>query len=387
MGIRRISADQADLRTIEYAFSHSPLPEDSRAKWQESMSYFTESVVLINEENGVSVAEASAIPLRQNVRGTVHPMAGVAGVAAQPQVRRRGYIRDLLTELLGQMRDEGHAVSVLYPFRASFYAKFGYVGMPKPRYARFDPAGLGELRALELDGETEWQQIGTGHPLYRGLKERLLTQRHGFAVFPESRDVRFRDRNEHWLVTAKSGGEVIGAAAYRIERDGGKAILRADSFLYTSPLGRSLLLQFFAMHADHMQEIVVPVAPDEFPELWATDLTGPIEVKPSAGHAPMGRVLSVEALEGMAVGPGRIGVEIVDDPFIAGKYVLDGTSGRLEVTSGDPTVTLTPAGFAALVYGVLTPEDIALRGLGTIPDPAGLATLFPRQVPYVFAEF
>ncbi|ALG07751.1 GNAT family N-acetyltransferase [Kibdelosporangium phytohabitans] len=387
MGIRRISADQADLRTIEYAFAQSPMPADARAKWTEAMSYNTDSVVLISEEDGVSVTEASAVRLRQNIRGTVYAMAGIAGVAAQPQVRRRGYIRELLTELLGQMREEGHAVSVLYPFRASFYAKFGYVGMPKPRFARFDPTGLSDLRALELDGETEWQQISAGYPLYRGLNERLLTQRHGFAVFPESRDVRIRDRDEHWLVTAKSGGEVIGAAAYRIDRDGGNAILHADSFLHAGPLGRSLLLRFFAMHADHMQEIVVPVAPDEFPELWATDLTGPIEVKPLAGHAPMGRVLSVEALEGMAVGPGRIGVEIVDDPFIAGKYVLDGTSGRLEITPGAPEVTLTSAGFAGLVYGVLSPEEIVLRGLGTIPDQAGLATLFPRQVPYVFAAF
>nr|WP_042189641.1 GNAT family N-acetyltransferase [Kibdelosporangium sp. MJ126-NF4]CEL18796.1 Acetyltransferase [Kibdelosporangium sp. MJ126-NF4]CTQ96351.1 Acetyltransferase [Kibdelosporangium sp. MJ126-NF4] len=387
MGIRRISADQTDLRTIEYAFSHSPLPADGRAKWQEAMSYNSDSVVLISEENGVSVAEASAVPLRQNIRGSVYPMAGIAGVAAQPQVRRRGYVRELLTELLGQMRDEGHAVSVLYPFRASFYAKFGYVGLPKPRWARFDPSGLSDLRALELDGETEWQQIGAGYPLYRGLNERLLAQRHGFAVFPESRDVRIRDRDEHWLLTAKSGGEVVGASAYRIDRDGSKAILHADSLLYSNPLGRSLLLQFFAMHADHMQEIAVPVAPDEFPELWATDLTGRIEVKPLAGHAPMGRVLSVEALQGMAVGPGRVGVEIVDDPFIGGKYMLDGTSGRLAVTSGDPEVTLTSAGFAGLVYGVLSPADIVLRGLGTVPDPTGLATLFPRQIPYVFAEF
>jgi hypothetical protein len=57
--------------------------------------------------------------------------------------------------------------------------------------------------------------------------------------------------------------------------------------------------------------------------------------------------------------------------------------------AGPAAATLTAAGLSALVYGVLDPEDIALRGLGDIPaEPAAkLRTLFPRQVPYLYARF
>ncbi|MFC0113130.1 GNAT family N-acetyltransferase [Kibdelosporangium aridum] len=391
MQIRRVPADEReDFRTLEYAFSRSPLPEESRTKMREGrVDYAGGGLTLVAEEDGVAVAEGTSISMRQNVRGTVYPMAGIAAVAAQPHVRRKGHIRALLTELFGQVRDEGHVVSALYPFRASFYGRLGFVGTPKVRNVRFNPADLGHLLRADLPGSTEWQQIDSGYPLYREFTERLLSQRHGFSVFPDERAVQLRDKNETWLLTAKSGDEIIGASVYRITDHGGT--LQARNLLYTSPLGRALLLQFFARHVDQVADIEVTIAPDEFPELWATDLAVHVETKVSfpTGGAPMARVLSVEALQGMQVGEGRVGVEIVDDDFIAGKYMLDGTSGSLEVTSGDPTVTLTAAGFSGLVYGVLSPEDIAVRGFGSVPAEAisELAKLFPRNVPYFFSEF
>src|ERR1043165_9208305 len=116
MGIRRVPGDQNNVRTLGYAFTPSPLAPDGREKWQNWARYNADSVVLVAEEDGVSVAEVSALPMRQNVRGTVYPMGGVAAVAAQPHVRRRGHIRTLMTELHGQLRDEGHVFSGLYPF-------------------------------------------------------------------------------------------------------------------------------------------------------------------------------------------------------------------------------------------------------------------------------
>ncbi len=83
--------------------------------------------------------------MRQNIRGTVLPMAGVAGVATHPLARRRGLVRTLLNQLLEEMRDDGTPVSVLYPFRTSFYARFGYVTLPQHRTAVFSPDGLAGL--------------------------------------------------------------------------------------------------------------------------------------------------------------------------------------------------------------------------------------------------
>jgi hypothetical protein len=41
------------------------------------------------------------------------------------------------------------------------------------------------------------------------------------------------------------------------------------------------------------------------------------------------------------------------------------------------------------VYGALDPVEVAVRGLGTVPVDTveGLRALFPRQAPYLVADF
>jgi len=358
----------------------------------EAQPYHQDNVTLVAEEDGTAVAEASAIPMRQNVRGTVYPMAGIAGVASHPLARRRGHVRAVLDELLGRMRDEGNAVSALYPFRPSFYERFGYVGVPRTRTVRFSPADLGSLIRTEPAGDVALDRVGAGFGVYRKFTHGLLPLRHGFSVLPECQEAQLRDADARWLVTARVDGEVVGAVTYRITGFGEELI--ADDLLVTGPLGRALLLRFFARHVDQVATIVLTVPPDEVPELWTTDLAAVTETRTAfpASAAPMARVLSLDALNGMAVGAGRVEVRIVDDPLLGGSYVLDGRSGVLEVTRSaapSPGVTLTAMGLSGLVYGVLQPGDVVIRGFGDVPSDAvpDLSALFPRSLPYFFARF
>jgi predicted acetyltransferase len=396
MQIRRVSAQErleTSFPLTAYAFAPSPSTDDTREALRDNLPYILGHVTLVAEDSGDTRAAVTAIPMRQNVRGSVYPMAGIAGVATHPLARRQGHIRTLLTRLLGEMRDDGQPISALYPFRSSFYQRFGYIGLPMPPTVSFAPADLAPLLRAELPGEVGWERVGDGYDAYREVTERLLGQRHGFATLPDYAAVRLRDKDVRWLATARAGGELVGAVTYRIVDHGDD--LLADDLLTTGPLGRALLLRFFAGHVDQVTRVKVTVDPDEAPEQWATDLAFVSESKVSvpAFHAPMARVLSLDALAGMAVGPGRVAVTVVDDPFIAGGYLLDGAQGKLEVTRGGsaavPAATLTVPGLSGLVYGVLDPAELALRGLGTVPDGAAeeLRTLFPRQRPYVVAQF
>jgi predicted N-acetyltransferase YhbS len=394
--IRRISNEErlsVALPLQVYAFDRSPQSADDLERFREHLPYAEDSVTLVAEEDGRATAVGYAIPMRQNVRGSVYPMAGIAGVATHPLARRRGHVRALLTALLDAARDEGSVLSALYPFRPSFYERFGYVSLPAPRTVSFAPADLGRLLGTDLPGELAWQRIRDGYEAYRALLQRLLADRHGFATFPDSRAVRDRDRDEQWLATARVDGEVVGAVAYRITRHAGE--IDADHLLSTGPLGRALLLRFFARHVDQSVKVTTTVAPDEMPELWATDLGTVSEIKAAfPSHAPMARVLSLDALAGTAVGPGRVTVEVTDDPFVAGSYLLDGSTGALEVTRAAPSgpvpvATLTVAGLSALVYGVLDPVEVAIRGLGRVPEDAAaqLRTMWTRKIPYLAVGF
>jgi predicted N-acetyltransferase YhbS len=395
MEIRRLTADErpeVSLPIQTYAFQASP-PDDRLAeRLRRNQDYYAGNLTLVAEEDGVALADASAIPMRQNIRGSVYPMAGIAGVATLPLARRRGYASALVTRLLDQMRDEGHVVSTLYPFRPSFYERFGYVGLPRTRTVTFTPESLAHLLRTQLPGEVTCERAGTGYPAYRDFTLKLLAERHGFAVLPDFRTVQLRDADDRWLVMAHADGQPVAAAAYRIT--GFAGVLTADDMLTAGPLGRALLLQFFARHIDQVREIEVRVPADDFPELWATDLSAVIQASTAIpdSAAPMARVLSLTALAGLAAGPERVFVEITGDPYIAGRYALDGRSGSLEIAAGttaEPEASLTAAGLSGLVYGVLDPEDVVVRGFGDIPRDAAarLRRLFPPCCPYLYARF
>ncbi len=394
MKIRQIEAGERpdiSLKTQAYGFQPSPTASELVRRMREAQKYYVKNVTLVAEEDGVPVAEVSAIPMHQNVRGRVHSMAGVAGVASLPLVRRRGHVRALIVDLLGRMRDQGCAVSALYPFRPSFYQRFGYVGLPKARTVTFSPADLAGLLKRELPGEVRWEGSESGYDSYRDFTGRLLAERHGFAVLPEYRTVELRDAGDQWVATAWDGGELLAAVTYRISGFGGE--LQAGDLLTRSPLGRALLLRFFAGHADQVGKVVATVQPGEIPELWETDLAAVTQAAVSfpRAAAPMARVLAVEPLAGASVGAGQVTVEVTGDPFIGGRYLLDGSSGALEVTRGtrEPEAMLTAAGISGLIYGVLDPDEVAIRGFGQVPAEvaARLRQLFPRRIPYLFASF
>ncbi|WP_345635907.1 GNAT family N-acetyltransferase [Rugosimonospora acidiphila] len=387
-----------NLPLSAYAFFPSPVPSETLAtQARDHVSYGAGNVTLIAEEAGRTVATVTAIPMRQNVRGRVYPMAGIASVSTHPLARRQGHIRALLPRLLGELRDDGHPISALYPFRSSFYQRFGYIGLPKPPTVSFSPADLAPLLRADLPGEIGWEHIRDGFDGYRGFVDHLLSRRHGFGRLPDHHAARLRDKVDRWLVTARVDGELVGALTYRISDHG--ADLIGDDLLTTGPLGRALLLQFFARHVDQVARVSVTVDPDEAPEQWLTDLTFVSESRVAfpMSAAPMARVLSIEALAGMPVGPGRVTVTVVDDPLIAGEYLLDGASGELGVSRVGATVpgarvpaaTLTVPGLSGLVYGVLDPAELALRGLGTVPDDAAgeLRGIFPHRRPYLMAQF
>ena len=394
MKIRQIDASEwAESPVPLWAYAFAPSPSaDVRERMAGTQQFYADDVTMVTEDDGVAVGTATAVPLRQNVRGVVYPMAGIAGVGTLPRARRRGYASALVTELLAAMRDSGHPVSTLYPFRPSFYERHGYVGLPKPKAVEFPLSSVAWLRSASLAGEVRWGTVAEHYDGYRTLIERLLDSRHGFAILPDARMERVRQSEDRWLATAWDGDTVIGAVTYRISGFGGD--LEAGDLIAANPLGRALLLEFFGSHAGQVEKVSVIVPPDETPELWGTDFAADISsnVAFPTALAPMGRVLSVEGLSGMPVGPAQLAIEVVDDPFIAGDYELDGSAGVLDARRASglvPDATLTVPGLSGLVYGTLDPDELPIRGFGQVHGDAAqrLRTLFPRALPYLHAHF
>ncbi|HVX47426.1 MAG TPA: GNAT family N-acetyltransferase [Mycobacteriales bacterium] len=396
MEIKRVGKDEEAWLLRAYAFGQTPVTTAQIEEHRSAPDSDTVNLLAYEPIDGPepeAVAVVGGIPLQQNVRGRVVPMLGVTGVASHPAARRRGHVRTLLDRLHREMRDEGFVTAVLYPFRPTFYERFGYVGFPKARSIRLSPRGL---RRTELPGSVTLHRIGEEGALQTGwdyLQQRMQT-RHGFALGSAERHRAADSADDHWVVYARdAAGSVVGMLQYRTGEFGDE--LRGRDFLASNPLGRMLLVQWLARHADQYAWFSFELPPDERPDLWDTDIIveDRTRIESPTHSAPMGRVLSVPGLSGLRVQAAEpVTVEVVDDPLAGGTWTLDGTDpAGLQVYPGrsEPAATLTSHGLAGLVFGTLDPDEVELRGFGSVPAEAAeaLATLFPRAWPHVYSTF
>lgn len=72
------------------------------------------------------VAGAGIIPFDIRMRSQDFKMYGVGGVASKPEYRNRGIIREIMIKMFKDMQDNNIPLSVLYPFKHSFYEMLGY---------------------------------------------------------------------------------------------------------------------------------------------------------------------------------------------------------------------------------------------------------------------
>ncbi|MFV9502934.1 MAG: GNAT family N-acetyltransferase [Oscillochloridaceae bacterium umkhey_bin13] len=95
--------------------------------------------------------------------------AGVGSVASDPATRRQGHVANLLRHLNDELRAEGVAFCVLYPFKRSFYGRYGWASFferrrysgPPASFAAFAPAS-GQFVAVDQSNWAELDRIYQG---------------------------------------------------------------------------------------------------------------------------------------------------------------------------------------------------------------------------------
>lgn len=79
------------------------------------------------EDGNRIVGSATVLAMTCSLNGVDLPCAGVAAVAVLQEERQTGAGSALMAEVVRNCREEGFAMSSLYPFRESWYRRFGYI--------------------------------------------------------------------------------------------------------------------------------------------------------------------------------------------------------------------------------------------------------------------
>jgi hypothetical protein len=312
-------------------------------------------------------------------------MAGFAEVSTHPKARRKGYIRQLFRFVYEALKNEGHVLSALYPFRESFYERLGYVTFPQSRQALFNASDLHPLLKMDLGGEAELSLIGEAYDVYLDFTRKMQRKIHGVGVFVDPQKEAAQE-NRAWLLQAKMDGDVVGILQYTIKGDEMmNYTFQAPRFYYSNAHGKYLLLEWIARHVDQAGNARIWLPAYEQPNTWLSDINPKLE---PVFVSPMGRVLDVAGIGGMEVGPGSFTVEIsdADCPWNDGTWKFESDSGKLKISPAqNADCTLTIQGLSALVYGVNDPDDFAIRDWGN-PSTEIVATMqamFPPKLPYL----
>ncbi|RIW27462.1 GNAT family N-acetyltransferase [Bacillus salacetis] len=124
MKIKRLGKDQYEesLKLSMYAFQYN-VPDEEKVK---RFKQLDDQELYGIEVEGNLAAKLHLLPLNIIFGEASMKMGGIAGVATYPEHRRKGLVKELLSESLIRMRELGQTVSMLHPFSVAFYRKYGW---------------------------------------------------------------------------------------------------------------------------------------------------------------------------------------------------------------------------------------------------------------------
>lgn len=102
-------------------------------------------------EDDILLAAAGSHKFKMFVRNQIFSCSGIGYVMTHPKSRRKGYVKQLMNQLMKEKKDEGDEISALWPFRHSFYQKFGYENCDKTITYKFSPSNIKPVFKIGAD--------------------------------------------------------------------------------------------------------------------------------------------------------------------------------------------------------------------------------------------
>jgi len=346
--------------------------------------------VLVAEINGKIAAALQCFHFQQSVRGVLKPMGGIGGVWTYPEYRNQGCVSALMKAAFLEMRMRGICMSMLTPFKESFYGAMGYAIANATNEITVPIHSLSNY--LKLANQTNWScdrlpATEVKDVLANFLSENLRSQvlqphSHGLIITNFNYDQWWHLHRNKLCVVIKRDRQPVALAIYAIDSSGNLPMsdrqIEISSIFWTDMESRDRLFQFFANHRDQIHSLKMPVPLDTNIHKWLNN-AGQLSATMTAPW--MVRVIDiVEALNGLSINCESSTFAFtfsLSDPHCIWNEGVFGVSvsekkenlGKLTVKRygiGDfPDLAIdfraTIAGISALVYGTQAIEELVYR--------------------------
>ncbi|MHA2089866.1 MAG: GNAT family N-acetyltransferase [Candidatus Kariarchaeaceae archaeon] len=380
------------------------LTRDDSIPWEDIKSYsfsytrridsVEEKYLYLNPEqafglfvNNKLAAGGYRFHMKQNIRGNIVDMGGIASVASAPEYRRQGYVRQIMDAHFVEMNKLGQYVSVLYPFKPEFYERMGYaviglnVDIELP---------INKLRSYKQKIEYErHDRLEGGIHLRNFHRQKIVPKYHGMIDRSDARWTRKDERAPGVIMLARVDDEIVAAGAYTITGYGG--MMESEEFFWTSVRGREAALGWAARHIDQVKTFRLQLPPRENTGYWLNDSPGRIQFNDAKGYA-MGRIINLKVLNGLPVPVGAEtgAIRVVDEQcqWNNKTILLSEDDGKLIVEdTTEKGAQVSIQAVAAAVYGAIEHGELVNKGWVTDEGEKILLDFFPQYEAYVWDVF
>src|SRR6056297_2101479 len=198
----------------------------------------------------------------QIVRKDVKRMGGIGGVATYPEYRGKGYISKLMKKSFDIMKENCQSVSMLLPFKESFYEKYNYVTTNNNMKLEVNLKSLKHYQDYSAEGE--WEEIRKPSVDSRDsylsfVREIALKKYHGYVLVDrKSKGIWNLYSKNNLIVFIKRGNEIVATAKY--SKKGFQdvfetGIIDINQIMWKDITARNMLFKYFTKHLDQIEKI------------------------------------------------------------------------------------------------------------------------------------
>ncbi|MFX1576724.1 MAG: enhanced intracellular survival protein Eis [Promethearchaeota archaeon] len=329
-------------------------------------------------ENGRLVSSLRVHDFQQSVRGVLKSCGGIAGVATYPEARRKGFVRKLMQESFTIMHKQGQSVSMLDPFKQTYYEQFGFVAANAPYLIEAPIKQLTVWHPKKQDSDWTYERVravNAKEDYLNFVREVGPSQYHGYIIFKTIPDTMWKRRvKDSVIVFVKYKGNTEALSRYRIKGERIKGQYRSTfhviDALWRSRAARDRLFAFYLKHQDQIDNISIHAPFETKVEHWFKDTRLKVERKTTWMVRIIDAKKAIEDLPG--AGEDIISVELSDSdcPWNNGVFSLQSEKGRLRLTesSGHSVVKSSIQAFSSLLYGTQSLEELEFQGNITVSE-------------------
>ncbi len=191
---------------------------------------------------------------------------GIGGVAAYPEYRETGAIREIFKALLLEAYKNGEVLSALFPFNHKFYRKFGYEVVPFRNEYKMHPNVLKDYHSLateekcevhrwqEEDGVTDflnvYEKFASGFNLSALRTEEMMKEHLKF-------EKEYVDRKFSYIFSRD--GVPVAYLIFKDEFNPQAAVLKVEECAWICRAGFNSILNFLARFSADYGSIVLPL--------------------------------------------------------------------------------------------------------------------------------